>query len=207
MKQSIKNAIEKEISTDEYPAFQPGDQIRVVTREKIAGLERKTSFEGVCISRRGDGPDQTFKVRKNSFGVGVERIFLLHSPIVEKIEIVRKGKVRRAKLNYLAGRSAKKARIKEKRVDLEEVNATGEEEKTGKTTEEEEAAAAASPPVEESEEEIEPEVAGETTEETESETEDAEESNSAAKEKAKSETTEPADEAEEPGAEEEDPGE
>ncbi|MGM0380524.1 MAG: 50S ribosomal protein L19 [bacterium] len=130
MKQSVRKLVEEEIGADDYPAFQPGDQIRVVTREEIAGMERKTTFEGVCIARRGEGPDETFKVRKNSFGVGVERIFPLNSPIIEEVKILRKGKVRRSKLNYLAGRSAKNARIKEKRVDLDEANAPGTAEAT-----------------------------------------------------------------------------
>ncbi len=171
MKKSVRNAIEEEISSDEYPDFQPGDQIRVVTREKIAGLERKTRFEGVCIARRGEGPDQTFKVRKTSFGVGVERIFPLHSPIIEEIKILRKGKVSQSKLNYLAGRSAKNARIKEKRVDLDEVNApAGDEEESGEENEATGEPTAAEESVEETEEEVEEttETAAETSEEAES---------------------------------------
>ncbi|MFB6344830.1 MAG: 50S ribosomal protein L19 [bacterium] len=126
MKQSLQEAIQDELPDANYPDFEPGDKIRVTTTQEIQGQQRERHFEGVCIARRGEGPDKTFKVRKVSFGVGVERIFPLHSPIIDKIEIVKKGKVRRAKLTYLEGRSAKDSRIEEERVDLEELNRTDE---------------------------------------------------------------------------------
>lgn len=124
MKQSLQKAIQNELPDADYPDFEPGDKIKVTTTQEIQGQQRKRHFEGVCIGRKGEGPDQTFKVRKVSFGVGVERIYPLHSPIIDDIEIVKKGKVRRAKLTYLEGRSAKDSRIDEERVDLEEVNRT-----------------------------------------------------------------------------------
>lgn len=122
MDSNIQDLLESELKDQEYPDFDPGDTICVRTREEIGGQMRNREFEGVCISRSGKGPDQTFKVRKDSFGVGVERIFPLYSPMIEDVEIIRKGKVRRAKLNYLEGRSQKDARIEEERVDLEEAN-------------------------------------------------------------------------------------
>jgi large subunit ribosomal protein L19 len=124
MKESLQDAITEELPDADYPDFEPGDKIKVTQTKEIRGQQRKRHFEGVCIARRGEGPDETFKVRKVSFGVGVERIFPLYSPSIDSIEILRKGKVRRAKLNYLEGRSAKESRIEEERVDLEEVNRT-----------------------------------------------------------------------------------
>ncbi len=124
MKKSLQDAIrEKELPDADYPDFEPGDRIEVTTRVEIGGEKRTRRFEGVCIARRGEGPDQTFKVRKVSFGVGVERLFPLYSPLIESIEVLSKGKVRRAKLNYLEGRSAREARIEEQRADLEAINA------------------------------------------------------------------------------------
>lgn len=125
MKKSLQDAIrQKELPDAKYPDFQPGDRIEVTTRVEIGGEKRTRRFEGVCIARRGEGPDETFKVRKISFGVGVERLFPLYSPLIESIEVLSKGKVRRAKLNYLEGRSARKARIEEQRADLEAINAS-----------------------------------------------------------------------------------
>lgn len=143
MKQSLQEAIQDELPDADYPEFEPGDKIRVTTTQDIQGQQRKRHFEGVCIGRKGEGPDKTFKVRKVSFGVGVERIYPLHSPIIDDIEIVKKGKVRRAKLSYLEGRSAKESRIDEERVDLEEVNRTrsgssAETEETAETVTEDE---------------------------------------------------------------------
>lgn len=118
----IQDMLEDEVKDRNFPEFEAGDTIRVTTREQIGGQLRTRSFEGVCIGRQGKGPNRTFKVRKNSFGVGIERIFPLYAEIIEDIEIIRKGKVRRSKLSYLAGRSQKDSRIKQQRVDLEEVN-------------------------------------------------------------------------------------
>ncbi len=122
MKKSISDAIKKQLPEADYPAFQPGDKIRVETREEIGGQQRRRFFEGVCIDRKGEGPNRSFTVRKDSFGVGVERVFPLHSPAIEEIKIIRKGIVRRAKLSYLAEKSSRDARIKERRANLEELN-------------------------------------------------------------------------------------
>ena len=101
---------------DDIPDFGPGDALRVHVRVIEGGRERIQVFEGVVIARNGgDGARATFTVRKLSFGVGVERIFPVHSPIIQKIEVARRGDVRRAKLYYLRDRVGKATRIKEKR--------------------------------------------------------------------------------------------
>ncbi len=100
---------------DDLPDFAPGDTIRVHVRVVEGGRERVQVFEGVVIARDGGGLRATFTVRKVSFGVGVERIFPLHAPIIQKIEVKRRGDVRRAKLYYLRDRVGKATRIKEKR--------------------------------------------------------------------------------------------
>ncbi len=98
-----------------YPYFQPGDTVRVNTRVIEGEKERIQAFEGVVISRRGGGLGETFTVRKISYGTGVERIFPLHSPRIESIKLVRRGRVRRAKLYYLRERVGKATRIKARR--------------------------------------------------------------------------------------------
>jgi len=100
---------------DDIPEFSPGDNVKVHARVLEGGRERIQVFEGVVIGRSGGGLRETFTVRKISFGVGVERIFPVHAPIISKIEVTRKGKVRRAKLYYLRDRVGRAARIKEKR--------------------------------------------------------------------------------------------
>jgi large subunit ribosomal protein L19 len=100
---------------DDIPDFGPGDTVRVHVRVIEGGRERTQAFEGVVIARKGGGSRETFTVRKISFGVGVERIFPVHAPIIQKIEVMRRGDVRRAKLYYLRDRVGKAARIKEKR--------------------------------------------------------------------------------------------
>lgn len=102
--------------TRDVPPFRPGDTLRVNVRVREGDKERLQAFEGVCIARRGAGVSETFTVRKISNGVGVERIFPVHSPMIESIVVVRRGRVRRAKLFYLRGVTGKSARIKEKRV-------------------------------------------------------------------------------------------
>lgn len=97
------------------PDFLPGDTIRVMVRVREGDKERLQAFEGVCVGRRGGGIDETFTVRKLSAGVGVERIFPLHGPSIDSIEMVRRGRVRRAKLYYLKALSGKGARIREKK--------------------------------------------------------------------------------------------
>ncbi len=100
---------------DDIPDFAPGDTLKVHVRVVEGNRERVQVFEGVVIARRGSGIRESFKVRKLSFGVGVERTFPLHSPIIAKIEVVSRGDVRRAKLYYLRDRIGKAARVKEKR--------------------------------------------------------------------------------------------
>ncbi len=101
--------------TKEFPEFSPGDTVRIHVRVKEGDKERIQIFQGAVIARRGGGTRETFTVRKISGGVGVERIFPLHSPSIDKIEVVRRGKVRRAKLYYLRNLRGKAARIEERR--------------------------------------------------------------------------------------------
>ena len=108
-------AIEREGLKTNIPAFDPGDTLRVMVRVREGDKERLQAFEGVCIARRGGGINETFTVRKISAGVGVERIFPLHSPSIAEIGLVRKGRVRRAKLYFLRHLAGKAARIREKR--------------------------------------------------------------------------------------------
>ncbi len=98
------------------PEFRPGDTVRVNVKVVEGSRERIQAYEGVCIARSGDGLNQNFTVRKISYNEGVERVFPIHSPLIDSIELVRTGKVRRAKLYYLRGRRGKSARIAE-RVD------------------------------------------------------------------------------------------
>ncbi|KAA8826609.1 MULTISPECIES: 50S ribosomal protein L19 [Bifidobacterium] len=100
---------------DSIPAFRPGDTVKVNVNIKEGNNSRIQAFQGVVIARQGAGVRETFVVRKISFGVGVERRFPLHSPIIDSIELVRKGKVRRAKLYYLRSLRGKAARIVERR--------------------------------------------------------------------------------------------
>lgn len=99
----------------DIPEFHPGDTIKVMVRVREGDKERLQAFEGLCLGKRGGGINETFRVRKVSAGVGVERVFPLHSPSVAAIELVRRGRVRRAKLYYLRNVSGKAARIREKR--------------------------------------------------------------------------------------------
>ncbi|HKK26462.1 MAG TPA: 50S ribosomal protein L19 [Gemmatimonadota bacterium] len=112
--------IEKEYRRTDLPAFESGDTIRVRVRVTEGDKERIQAFEGICIARKGGGISETFTVRKVSGGVGVERIFPLHSPALAGIEVVRRGHVRRAKLYYLRARRGKKARVREKSWWLEQ---------------------------------------------------------------------------------------
>lgn len=96
------------------PEFGPGDTLRVNVKVVEGDRERVQAFEGVCIGRSGRGINENFTVRKISFGEGVERVFPIYSPLVDSVEVVRRGKVRRAKLYYLRDRSGKSARITEK---------------------------------------------------------------------------------------------
>ncbi|MDP1861457.1 MAG: 50S ribosomal protein L19 [Gemmatimonadaceae bacterium] len=106
---------QKEWLRDKLPPFRAGDTVRVNVRVKEGDKERLQAFEGVCIARRGSGVSKTFTVRKISNGIGVERIFPLHSPMLAEITVVRRGRVRRAKLYYLRHLVGKATRIKEKK--------------------------------------------------------------------------------------------
>ena len=107
---------QKEWLRDNVPPFRPGDTVRVNVRVKEGEKERVQAFEGVCIAKKGGGVSETFTVRKVSNGVGVERIFPLHSPMIAEINVVRRGVVRRAKLYYLRDVTGKASRIKERKV-------------------------------------------------------------------------------------------
>jgi len=106
--------VEKTQVKENMPAFQPGDTLRVHVRIKEGNKERLQAFEGICIARKHGGVRETVTVRKVSFGVGVERIFPLHATVIDHIDIIRRGKVRRAKLYYLRDLRGKAARIKER---------------------------------------------------------------------------------------------
>jgi large subunit ribosomal protein L19 len=109
---------QKEYLRGDVPPFRPGDTLRVNVRVKEGDKERLQAFEGVCIARRGSGVSETFTVRKVSNGVGVERIFPVHSPMIGGITVVRRGRVRRAKLYYLRNATGKAGRIREKKTRI-----------------------------------------------------------------------------------------
>jgi large subunit ribosomal protein L19 len=117
---SIIDSIERRQLKANLPAFGPGDRVRVHF-QVIEGQRRRTQvFEGIVMKRQGSGARETFTVRKQSFGVGVERTFPLHSPKVERLEVAARGDVRRAKLYYLRGRVGKRARVAERRWGIDE---------------------------------------------------------------------------------------
>ena len=113
-------AFEEQQMRKEYPYFQSGDTVRINTRVIEGEKERIQAFEGVVIARHGGGIGESFTVRKISYGVGVERTFPLHSPRIESIKVVRRGRVRRAKLYYLRERVGKATRVKARRKQLRE---------------------------------------------------------------------------------------
>lgn len=110
---NIINTIENEQIKKDIPAFRPGDTVKVHVKVVEGARERIQVFEGVVIKRKGGGINETFTVRRMSYGVGVERVFPVHSPRIDTIQVVRRGKVARAKLYYLRERTGKAARIKE----------------------------------------------------------------------------------------------
>lgn len=112
MSNLLREIVAEQLRSD-IPSFRPGDTLKVHVKVREGQRERIQVYEGVVIRLRGGGISQTYTVRKISYGVGVERTFPIHSPKVEKIEVMRRGKVRRAKLYYLRGLSGKAARIKE----------------------------------------------------------------------------------------------
>jgi large subunit ribosomal protein L19 len=107
--------IDDESRRDDLPDFAPGDEVKVHVRVVEGNKERVQVFQGNVIARQGGGLQETYTVRKLSYGVGVERTFPLHTPTVTKVEVVKRGDVRRAKLYYLRGRTGKRAKIREKR--------------------------------------------------------------------------------------------
>jgi large subunit ribosomal protein L19 len=154
------------------PDIAPGDTVRVYIKVTEGGKERTQPFQGVVIKMQGGGVGATFTVRRIAYGVGVERTFPLYSPRVERVEIIRHGKVRRAKLYYLRGRSGKSARIKERRVDrekelaqMESLAAEAEEEEVPTTEEPAEAELIAEAEAAPTEEAAEAAPAGELVEE------------------------------------------
>src|SRR5919205_110931 len=106
---------QKEYMRGDIPPFRPGDTLRVTVRVREGDKERLQAFEGVCIARRGSGVSETFTVRKISSGIGVERIFPVHSPMLASVTVVRRGRVRRAKLYYLRHLTGKATRIRERK--------------------------------------------------------------------------------------------
>ena len=112
---NIIETLEKEQLRSDIPDFGPGDTVRVHAKIVEGSRERIQMFEGTVLGRQGEGVRETFTVRRISYGVGVERMFPVHSPRIEKIDVLRKGVVRRAKLYYLRNLTGKAARIKEKR--------------------------------------------------------------------------------------------
>lgn len=115
MSQQLINDITSEYIKSDVPEFRPGDTVKVSVLITEGEKTRVQVFEGLVIKRQNGGISETFTVRKISYGIGVERTFPVHTPSIEKIEVLRKGKVRRAKLNYIRTLSAKQARIKERR--------------------------------------------------------------------------------------------
>lgn len=111
--EDLVKLIQAEYKRDDLPEFKAGDTLNVFVKIIEGDKERVQQFKGTCIQRKGEGATETFTVRKISNGVGVERIFPVHSPTIEQVEVLRKGKVRRARLFYLRDKIGKKARIKE----------------------------------------------------------------------------------------------
>jgi len=112
---NIMDVIEKEQLRTDMPAFSVGDTVKVNYKVVEGGRERVQAFEGIVIGRKGKGVRETFTVRKVAFGIAVERVFPVHSPKIQNIEVLTRGKVRRAKLYYLRGKIGKKARVKARR--------------------------------------------------------------------------------------------
>ena len=111
--QELINLVQASYKREDVPEFKAGDTLNVSVRITEGDKERIQVFKGVCIQRRGEGATETFTVRKISSGIGVERIFPLHSPSIENIQVIRRGKVRRARIFYIREKIGKQARIKE----------------------------------------------------------------------------------------------
>ena len=112
---ALMRAVQEKYMRNDIPEFRPGDTVRVYVKVKEGDKERIQAFEGVVIRKRGGGTDATFTVRKVSYGIGIERTFPMHAPVIEKVEVLKRGIVRRARLYYLRERKGKAARIKEKK--------------------------------------------------------------------------------------------
>ena len=121
----VIDEIEQQQLKQNVPEFSPGDTVVVQVRVKEGERERLQAFEGVCIARKNRGINSSFVVRKISYGEGVERVFPLYAPTIAGIEVVRRGRVRRAKLYYLRGRTGKAARIAERRDDRSKAGGKG----------------------------------------------------------------------------------
>lgn len=117
MATDLMSVVEATQFRDDLPDFAVGDTVNVHLRVVEGEKERVQQFEGICLNRRGSGANETFTVRKISEGVGVERIFPIHSPRIDKIEVKRRGKVRRSNLSFLRDRVGKSARVKERMQD------------------------------------------------------------------------------------------
>jgi large subunit ribosomal protein L19 len=113
----VLKKLQREMIRLDIPQFIPGDTVKVHVRIKEGEKERIQVFQGVVISKRKNNANTTFTVRKVSYGIGVERVFLLHSPVIDKIEVVTRGRVRRSKIYYLRNLRGKAARIKERRIN------------------------------------------------------------------------------------------
>ncbi|HTV38475.1 MAG TPA: 50S ribosomal protein L19 [Xanthobacteraceae bacterium] len=129
LKQLETEQVAKLSAGKEIPDFQPGDTLLVNVKVVEADKSRVQAYEGVCIGRAGSGLNENFTVRKISYGEGVERVFPLYSPMIDSIKVVRRGKVRRAKLYYLRGRRGKSARISERQDHGVQAGAAGAEDK------------------------------------------------------------------------------
>ena len=132
LKQIEDEQVAKLSAGKDIPEFQPGDTVVVNVKIVEGERTRVQAYEGVCIGRAGSGINENFTVRKISYGEGVERVFPLYSPMIDSIEVVRRGKVRRAKLYYLRGRRGKSARIIERQDYAEAAEETPAEEKAAK---------------------------------------------------------------------------
>jgi large subunit ribosomal protein L19 len=115
MKMDPVEYLEREQMRADIPDFRPGDTVKVYLRIVEGDKERIQAFQGIVIRKRGKNTNQTFTVRKVSYGIGVERTFPIHSPLIERVEVIQRGDVRRAKLYYLRGLRGKAAKVKEKR--------------------------------------------------------------------------------------------
>jgi len=115
MEMDLIKAVERQYLKEDLPEFSPGDTVRVHVKVVEGARERTQVFEGVVIRRQGSGLKETFTVRRVTYNIGVERIFPVHSPVIGRIEVIKRGRVRRAKLYYLRKRTGKAARIRERR--------------------------------------------------------------------------------------------